>query len=284
MNQQLSEFDIVPCSETQFVDVVYNSGQFYQKAKQSEITEDEVITEIKNFKNFHKSDQNKVSLCGTVGYALIRSHSNFSFPNILIAAYDVNEESTFGAENAMIISMEMKSVTGQKYYVPVTVIGDNPKASDQWKRTHEGTGLPARNNYHLFERNEIHIQTLGDVFFAGWTKPVPLLSGLNPLPPSAVLLERTGKIQSRCFEITLGNGIKQQQRFNYSDAFVTFIHQQTKYQGPSTDGSLLREMYIKKSLINKLVKPIMLNKKTLIIRKDWSWTLNQLPSLQYLQP
>jgi len=242
--QQLSKFEIPSRSKNQFVDVVYNSEQFYQRPKSNEITEKEVIAKIEQYKNKINSDSKKISLCGTVGYALIHSHPHFNFPNIFIAAYDIDDESTFGAENAMMISMEMKTPLGKKYYIPVTVIGDNPKASQEWKRVHEGTGIPARNNYQLFKKDEIHIQTLGNVFIVGWTKHIPLLSGLKPLPPSALLLEGTGKIHSRCFEITLDNAIKQQQRFNYSDGFVTFIHQGTKYQGPSTDGAFLREMYL----------------------------------------
>jgi len=244
IKQQLSKFKVSSGSENQFVDVVYNSGKFYQRPKSNEISEKEVMAKIEQYKNNISSDLKKISLCGTVGYALIRSHSNFKFPNILIAAFDIDEESTLGAENAMIISMEMKSPLGKKHYIPVAVIGDNPNASQEWKRVHEGTSLPARNNYQLFKKDEIYIQTLGNVFILGWTRPILLLSGLKPLPPSALLLEGTGKIKSRYFEITLDNGIKQQQRFNYSDGFVTFMHEGTKYQGPSTDGAFLKEMYL----------------------------------------
>jgi hypothetical protein len=71
----------------------------------------------------------------------------------------------------------MKAVSGLKYYVPVTVVGDNPKATNSWKRSL--AGLPARNNYHLFKRDELQIQTFGNVFFVGWSKPIPLLSTKN---------------------------------------------------------------------------------------------------------
>jgi hypothetical protein len=189
-------------------------------------------------------DTRNIVLIGSVGYALIRSHDNFNYPDLFIAAYDIDEKSTLGAENAIILSLEMKSVSGIKHYIPVTVVGDNPKASNGWKS--DLAGLPASNNYHLFKRNEIHIQTLGNTFFVGWTKPIPLLSTTKPLvlPPSVLLLEATGKNQSQTFEVSTYKGSKQQHKINYSDAFVTFIHQKTKYQGPSTDGSFLREMYL----------------------------------------
>jgi sugar-specific transcriptional regulator TrmB len=235
-------------SKNKFVDVVYTSGQFYHRAQVNKITEKDVISEIeaykKSLKRINKQvDKKDIVLCGTVGYAVIRSHPNFDFPDMFIIAYDIDEESTFGAEDALLISLEMKEVSGRKNYIPVAVVGDNPKASDGWKISLEGPFLFARDNYHLFDKDDIHVQTLGNTFFAGWTKPIPLLSAQKPLPPSALMLEATGKIQSGSFKIVEG-GPKEQHKFNYSDAFVTFIHQKTKYQGPSTDGSFLREMYL----------------------------------------
>jgi len=141
-----------------------------------------------------------------------------------------------------VIALEMKKISGLKVYIPVTIIGDNPNATNGWKR--DLAGLPARNNYHLFKRDELHIQTLGNTFFVGWTKPIPLLSNQKPLPPSVLLLEATGKIQSRSYEMILTSGLNQKQSFNYSDASVTFIHQKTKYQGPSTDGTFVKDIYM----------------------------------------
>jgi len=249
--QQLSDSQQVTSenSKDKFVDVVYTSGQFYPRAQPNKITEKDVISEIEAYKKSPKRikkqvDKKDIVLCGTMGYALIRSHPNFDFPDMFIIAYDIDEESTFGAEDALVISLEMKEVSGRKHYVPVTVVGDNPKASDGWKTSLEGPFLFARDNYHLFEKDEIHVQSLGNTFFAGWTKPIPLLSAQRPLPPSALMLEATGKIRSGSFRITVKGGLNEQHRFNYSDAFVTFIHQKTKYHGPSTDGSFLREMYL----------------------------------------
>jgi sugar-specific transcriptional regulator TrmB len=236
-------------SKNKFVDVVYASGQFYPKAQPNKIKEKDVISEIEKYKKSPKRinkqvDKKDIVLCGTIGYAVIRSHPNFDFPDMFITAYDIDEESTFGAEDALVISLEMKEVSGRKHYVPVTVVGDNPKASDGWKISLEGATLFARDNYHLFEKDEIHVQSLGNTFFAGWTKPIPLLSAQKLLPPSALMLEATGKIRSESFRINVKGALNQQHRFNYSDAFVTFFHQKTKYHGPSTDGSFLREMYL----------------------------------------
>lgn len=244
--QQLSDSQQVTIenSKDKFVDVVYTSGQFYPGAQPNKITEKDVIGEIEAYKKSPKRikkqvDKKDIVLCGTIGYSVIRSHPNFDFPDMFIIAYNIDEESTFGAENALVISLEMKEVSGRKHYIPVAVVGDNPKASDGWKTSLEGPFLFARDNYHLFKKGELHVQTIGNTLFAGWTKPIPLLSAQKPLPPSALILEATGKIQSGSFKIVEG-GPKEQHKFNYSDAFVTFIHQKTKYHGPSTDGSFLR--------------------------------------------
>lgn len=254
IEQQLSSSGqlISKNSKNKLVDLIYTSGHFYRKPKTNKTKEKDVISKIEAYKKSAKSvDNQNTVLCGAIAYALIRSHNNFNYPDMFIIAYDIDEESTFGAENALVISLEMKALSGLKHYIPVTIIGDNPKATKGWKR--DLAGVPAKNNYHLFKRGELHIQTLGNTFFVGWTRPIPLLSNQKPLPPSALLLEATGKNQSRSYKITLASGLNQKQMFNYSDAFVTFIHQKTKYQGPSTDGSFVRDMYME-DLLNATVK------------------------------
>jgi sugar-specific transcriptional regulator TrmB len=230
-------------SKEKLVDLIYTSGHFYKTQKTNKTKEKDVISKIEAYKKSAKSvDNQNIVLCGAIAYALIRPHNNSNYPDMLIMAYDIDEKSTLGAENALVIALEMKKISGLKVYIPVTIIGDNPNATNGWKR--DLAGLPARNNYHLFKRDELHIQTLGNTFFVGWTKPIPLLSNQKPLPPSVLLLEATGKIQSRSYEMILTSGLNQKQSFNYSDASVTFIHQKTKYQGPSTDGTFVKDIYM----------------------------------------
>ena len=235
-------------SKEKLVDLIYTSGQYYRKPKTNKTKEKDVISKIEACKKSIKSVHNKNTvLFGSMAYALIRPHNNFNYPDMLIIACNIDEKSTLGAENALLIALEMMSpLSGFKKYVAVSIIGDNPKASNGWKS--DLAGLPAANNYHLFKRDELHMQTLGNTFLVGWTRPIPLLSNQKPLSPSALLFETTGKIQSRSYEITLTSGLNQKQLFNYSDAFVTFIHQKTKYQAPSTDGLFLREVYMENTL------------------------------------
>ncbi len=249
MEQQISTSgQLISKNSEKFVDIIYSSGHFYRNPKTNKTTVKDVISKIEAYKNSAKNvDKQKSILCGSIAYALIHPHENFNYPDMLIIAYNIDEKSTFGAENALVIALEMIiPQSGSKTFIPVTLIGDNPKASNEWKNNL--ARLPAANNYHLFKKDEIHIQTLGNTFFVGWTRPIPLLSNQKTLSPSALLLEATGKIQSRSFEMILTSGLNQRQLFNCSDGVLTFIHQKTKYQSPSTDGLFLREVYLESPL------------------------------------
>ena len=237
----ISEHQSQKKSKYKIVDVVYNTNQWYGETHQTGITERDVTRRILNYKKNLRPNSKIVTLCGTVGYAIIHSHPNFDFPNLLIAAYHIDEESSFGAEDALVISLGFNTSQGFRY-VPMTIVGDNPKATEQWKKNFENTLAPARKNYHLFKRGELQIQIHGNTFNAGWTRAIPLLPN-QPLPPSSIYLSSTGRIRTRAFDITNTNGIRHEQKFNYYDAFITFIHNNTIYRGPSTDGLLVREMF-----------------------------------------
>lgn len=231
-------------SKHKFVDILYTTDQYYNNTQEIRISDQDVINKIQAYKKHPKANSESITLCGTVGHAIIHPHNGFDFPDLLIAAYHVDEESSFGAEDALLISLWFNTSKGFRY-VPVAIVGDNPKASEQWIRAFENTLAPARKNYNLFKKDEIQIQVHGNTFFAGWTRPIPLLHHQNcarTLPPAAIILEATGRIRPRAFKYALPKGLKYEQSFNYYDAFVTFIHQKTKYQGPSTDGLLAREM------------------------------------------
>lgn len=237
-----SESLIKKKSKQKFIDILYMTDQYYNKSRQIRISEQDVIRKFLNYKKNPRTNPKIVTLIGTVGHAIIHPHNDFDFPDLLIAAYHVDEESELGAEDALLISLWL-NFHNRFRYLPVAIVGDNPKASQQWKVSFENTDIPALNNYNLFKRDEIQIQVHGNTFFAGWTKPIPLLPNQKPLPPAALILEATGTVRPRAFHTILLSGVRHENHFNYYDAFVTFIHQKTKYQGPATDGLLAREAY-----------------------------------------
>jgi sugar-specific transcriptional regulator TrmB len=208
----------------------------------NEITEQDVINKISSYKrSSRKGKMDKpVVACSSQGAAIIRSHENFNLPDTVIVAGKIDEKSDFGAEDALGVFLLLNTPKGYRY-VPVAAIGDNPRASDNWKRGLLGS--PAEKNYHLVKKEELQIQLHGNTFFVGWTIPIPLLPNQNPLPPSVLIFEATGKLRTRAFSCRSPTGALSKYQLNFFDAFVTFIHQKVKYQGPATDGLFARELY-----------------------------------------
>jgi sugar-specific transcriptional regulator TrmB len=222
-----------------FIDKVYTTHHLHDKTDKTRINEQDVIRKILNYKKNPVTKANN-TICGFAGHSLI--HFQEAFESALyIAAYHIDEESSYGAEDALIVMAWLSTPKGFSY-VPVAIVGNNPKASQSWKRLFKDPFAPASKNYYLFKKDEIQIQMHGDTFFAGWTKSIPILPNQS-LPPSAIILEATGIIRSRAFETTFPNGVKLDSQFNYYDAFVTMINKKIKYQGPATDGLFIREMY-----------------------------------------
>jgi hypothetical protein len=167
-------------------------------------------------------------------------HEQGSFFVVCYRVGFVNHCGAFGAENALSVFQWRKTPKGTRY-VPVAIIADNPKASHIWKALNRGA--PAEKNYRLVERDTLQIQVHGTTFFAGWTMPIPLMPGQEPIPPSVLIVEGTGKVKVRAFSHENPIGIKSVAEYNCFNAFITFIHQQVKYKGPATDGLFTRDYY-----------------------------------------
>ena len=61
--------------------------------------------------------------------ALINPPEHFDLPKMIIMVFHCNEPSTFGVENWLIVQAEINTPKG-KAFVPVTIVGDNPLATD----------------------------------------------------------------------------------------------------------------------------------------------------------
>jgi hypothetical protein len=228
-----------------YVDKVFD--EFRDETLETRITEQDVINKILNYKrSLRKGKTDKpVVMCANHAAAIIRSHENFNLPDTVIAAYKIDDRSSFGAEDGLIVYLWLNTPIGYRY-VPVAVIQDNPRASDHWKKLFVGT--PAGENCHLVKKEELQIQLHGSTFFIGWTKPIPLLPNQEPLPPAAIIFEATGKLRTLAFSTRTLSGMVGKNEVNCFDAFLTFIHEKVKYQGPATDGLFSRELYTEWSL------------------------------------
>jgi len=206
------------------------------------VTEQDVLNKISIFKKKRRKNKSKkiFIMCASAGHVLIHSPNIFNLPSTLISAYHIDKESSFGAEDALVIYLRQKTPKGYKY-VSVAVIGDNPNASDSWKRTMKDT--PAEKNYHFVKRDELQIQIHGGTLFAGWTIPITLFPEKFCLPPSAMFFEAEGIIKPHACTMIAHSGVRHEIFSNNFDAFVTIMHQTMKYQVPATNGFFTRDIY-----------------------------------------
>ena len=236
----LSESPAKRKTKYKFTHKLYTTLQLHDNADKTGITEQDVISKILNYKK-NPGTISGNTICGFSGHALIHSHETLDSDDLYIAAYHMDEESTYGSEDAIIVMSWLNTPKGFKF-VPLAIVGNNPNASESWKRIYQDPFAPASRNYYLFNNEEVQIQMHGNTFFAGWTKSIPV-QPKRSLPPSAIILEATGTIRSYDDEMTFSNGVKFNRQQNCYDSFVTMVNKKTKYQGPATDGLLIREFY-----------------------------------------
>jgi hypothetical protein len=56
------------------------------------------------------------------------------------------------------------------------------------------------------------------------------------------MFEGYGDIRTWTYSTTAPSGYKSKHEANYFEAFVTFLHPASQYQGPGTDGFLFRDV------------------------------------------
>jgi len=211
--------------------------------EQGVITEREVINRIikTNREPMDNSLPKRIIACCSIGFALVHPPNHFSLPVILIEAMHIDKKSTFGAEDALMIYFWLDTPMGFKY-VPMAVVGDNPRGRIAWASQTKGT--PAEKNYHLLEKDQIQIQVYGNTLFAEWATPISIVPCKYTLPPAAILLEAYGKVRSYSFSTVIPSKLRNNLAFNYFEAFATLMHNASEYTGPGTDGLFIRDGYI----------------------------------------
>jgi sugar-specific transcriptional regulator TrmB len=217
------------------------SGLRFENRKQKEIaTEKDVLNKIIDTETFYRKIHAKspMRLHGSVGNAVIHPPSHFNLPDIVITVFHIEKHSSFGEEDAMLIYLWLETSTGSAY-VPVAIVGDNPKGQTIWKVMMAGT--PASQNTQLFKKNELQVRIHGNTLFAGWTRQIPLLPEKRSLPPACLLIEGYGNMKTDSFTLFFPSGYKSVVERNGCEAFVTFFHPSSKYSGPGTDGFFARD-------------------------------------------
>lgn len=205
------------------------------------VTEEEVLNEIINAKRVRIEDSPRdvTRLYGSGASAVIHTPNSFNLPDIFLVFYHLNKRCPHGAEDWFIVQLWLETPKG-KAFVPVAIVGDNPKGVEARKPFFAGT--PAEQNSILLKKEQLTMQLHGNILFAGWTVPIPLYPPNFILPPASILFEGYGKLKSMIVETRVPSGAKLVMKANGFDAFVTFFHPASKYSGPGTDGVLSREI------------------------------------------
>ena len=216
------------------------------------ITEKEVLEKIfRGTKYLHKNPlEDKVVLYGSRAGAVIHPPDYFELPDMLISVSQWNENSSFGAENWILISLWLETPIGKRF-VPTAIIQNRPTGLDFKKEVYSGT--PAIKNIQVIGNDQFQVRVYGNTLFAGWTKPISLISKKYVLPSACLLFEGYGDIKTGVIEGHSLSGREQIWEYNGFEAFVTFFHPASKYSGPGTDATFSRDVVLTSypSAVNK---------------------------------
>jgi sugar-specific transcriptional regulator TrmB len=203
------------------------------------MTEQDVLNEIINAQKSSLKNQPSISkIYSSQAIAIINPPDLFKLPPMLIRFHHIEKYSTFGEEDAIIINLWLETPSGPAY-VPVAVFGDSPKYQVIWRKQFSAT--QAGRNVQLANKDELKIWVHGNTLFAGWTVPIQLFPTQNILPPACILIEGYGNVKTEAYTIVQPSGGTFKAKQNGFNAFVTFMHQSSKYSGPGTDGFLVRD-------------------------------------------
>jgi len=213
--------------------------------------QDKIYTERKHSNRYNASWTDTIRFFGYKGFAAIYPPTESDLPDMIIGAIHHDEDSTFGVENWIYISMAQKNAEAINY-VPIAIIQDNAKSIQFRKRAFEG--YPVANNIILLEKKEIQINMKGNTLFAGWTKPISLGYSKYTIPPACLLFEGYGDINSGMFTNTSHVGRTAEVWHNSFDAFISFFLPKSKYVGSGNEAFFERETVLisrPPKLINK---------------------------------
>jgi len=205
------------------------------------LTEKDVLNKIITAQKIPvKGDPSKYTTryYGSIAQGIIHPPNHFNLPNMMIWVFHNNKQSSFGAEDMLIIYLWLETPMGHTF-VPVANITDNLKSAPHRKAVFAGT--PAAKNIQVAKKDELQVRAQGNTLFAGWTVPIPLFPPQYTLPPSGILFEGYGELRTGVLKSRTISGRKQTYEYNGFSAFVTFFHPSSKYAGPGTDGILLRD-------------------------------------------
>jgi hypothetical protein len=174
--------------------------------------------------------------------AIIRPPDTFNLPDVMLHINQVEKRSVFGRGDSLLVYLWLGTPEGY-FFAPGGGIGDNPEGVKSRREIFFAENN-AKQNYQLAKEDELQIRVFGNSLFCGWTVPIQLYPPKYVLPPACLLVEGYGRIKTKAFSIILPSGFRCDLEYNYFDAFVTFMHPNSKYSGPGTDGAFIRDLVV----------------------------------------
>jgi sugar-specific transcriptional regulator TrmB len=206
---------------------------------QGKLKEQDILNEIVDAqKSLPKNEPGTCRVYSSQAIAILHPPDFFKLPPILIRVHHIEEYSTFGGEDVIMINLWLETPSGHAY-VPVAVLSNGPQAQVMWGKHLEAA--PAGRNVQVAKKDELQVRVHGNTMFAGWTVPIRLDFSEYILPPACLLIEGFGNVKTEAYSVVQPSGGKFTAWQNGLDAFVTFMHPSSKYSGPGTDGFLVRD-------------------------------------------
>jgi sugar-specific transcriptional regulator TrmB len=203
------------------------------------LTEQDVLNHIIDSQKFiRKNETNLRRVYSSQAIAVIHPPEFFKLPPMLIRIHHIEKQSSFGAEDAIMINLWLETPNGPAY-VPVAVLSDSPQAPLRWGKNFDA--ISTSRNVQVAKKDELQVWVHGNTLFAGWTIPIQLFPPEYMLPPACILIEGYGTVKTEAYSIIQVAGGKLSAKQNGFNAFVTFMHPSSKYSGPGTDGFLVRD-------------------------------------------
>jgi sugar-specific transcriptional regulator TrmB len=175
---------------------------------------------------------------GSIAQAFVQFPEDFNLPKMMMQISHFNEQSSFGAENLLMVYTWLETPKGHTY-VPSANISTNPKSTAFRKSLNENN--PIEHNFKVFRKNQFEVRVQGNTFFAGWTRPISLFPTPFLLPPAGILFEGYGDLRTSVKKIKHYSGRLQIHENNEYESFVTFFHPNSKFSIPGTEGLFFRD-------------------------------------------
>lgn len=237
MSQTVSEPLTLPLDEKR-ARAYEKTFQFIDKPRLlGKISEKEIITKILQAKKQKVRDWRTEAIIhyGSLAQAFIYPPANLNLPEMMIQVCHNNPQSSFGSANIMNIFVLAKASKSPSFELSAVVYASSHAHSFRKAMLEDSSAVP-----NVVRRGEFEVRTQSNSFFAGWTKPIRL-SGERVLPPAAILFEGYGEVRPNKATISAKYGRSWLHEGNGFEAFVTFFHPLSKYNGPGTDGVLFRD-------------------------------------------